>query len=144
MTKPFFDLWGSVRATFPSRSRMYAAVASVSISTIGGRVIGMIKLLTLLFPISGDDPALIAFNLCDCDQNFTSKRTREQPNEPAVISSSHRRFDYGYGLIDREHCFLNAEATLASPLFDVSGVVELARHRTADYAFAQRSASLFL
>jgi hypothetical protein len=123
---------------------MYAAVASVSISTIGGCVIGMIKLLTLLFPISGDDPALIAFNLCDCDQNFTSKRAREQPNEPAVISSPHRRFDYGYGLIDAEHCFLNAEATLASPLFDVSGVVELVRHRTADYAFAQRSASLFL
>jgi hypothetical protein len=61
-----------------------------------------------------------------------------------MISSSHRRFDYGYGLIDRQHCLLNAEATLASSLFDVSGVVELVRHRTADYAFAQRSASLFL
>ena len=61
-----------------------------------------------------------AFNLCHCEQNFTSKRAREQPNEPAVISSSHRRFDYGYGLVDREHCLLNAEATLASPLFDVN------------------------
>jgi hypothetical protein len=87
MTKPFFDLWGSVRATFPSRSRMYAAVASVSISTISGRVIGIIKLLTLFFPISGDDPALIAFDLCDYDEEFNSKRAREQPDESAVISS---------------------------------------------------------
>jgi hypothetical protein len=74
-----------VWATFASRSLIYAAVASVSISTIGGSAIGITKPLRRLFPVSGDDPAFIAFDLGDYDQNFTFKRAGEQRNESAVI-----------------------------------------------------------
>lgn len=73
---------------------MYAAVASVSISTTGGSLIGMTNPLTLLFPVSGDDPALIVFYFSDDDQNPTFKPAKQQPDESAMVSLARWRFEY--------------------------------------------------
>jgi hypothetical protein len=115
---------------------MYAAVASVSISTMGGCVIGITKPLDPLFPVSGDDPAFIAFNLGDYDKNFTFKRAGEQPNESTMISSSHWRLEDGCRLIDGEHRLFNAKAALTTALFDMRSVTKLIRHRIANYVVA--------
>ena len=71
---------------------MYAAVASVSISTTGGSVIGITKPLTPLFPVSGDDPAFISFYFSDNDENSTLKHAKEQPNQSTVVSVPRRSF----------------------------------------------------
>src|SRR4051812_43571095 len=93
ITKPFSDPKGSVEVTAESRNRMYAAVASVSISTTGGSVIGMTNPLTLLFPIPGDDPALILFYFRNDDQNSTFKGPKEQLNQASVVAFPNGRFE---------------------------------------------------
>jgi hypothetical protein len=72
---------------------MYAAVASVSISITGGSVIGITKPLSPLFPIPGDDPALISFYFGNFNEDSTLKRAKEQPDEPAVISIPRRSLE---------------------------------------------------
>src|SRR5712691_6049675 len=110
---------------------MYAAVASVSISTTGGSVVGITKPLMPLFPVPGDDPAFIAFDFGDYDENLTFKRAGEQPNESAVVSFARWSFENGSGLIDRERCLLDRESAIAGALFKMCGVVESVSHRTA-------------
>src|SRR6267143_282436 len=108
---------------------MYAAVASVSISTTGGCVIGITKPLLPLFPVSGDDPALISFYFGDDDQDSTLKGTKEQPDEPAVVSVPRRRLENRTGLIDGDLGLLDGKATLAGAFFDVCGIMEGISHR---------------
>lgn len=66
-------------------------------------MIGITKPLRPLFPISGDDPALISFYFGDDDEDSTLKGAKEQPDEPAVISVPRRSLEDRTGLIDREH-----------------------------------------
>jgi hypothetical protein len=88
----------------------------------GGWVIGITKLLQF-FPVSGDDPALISFCFGYDDQDSTFKRAREQPYEAAEVALTRRSFENRRQLVDGEHRLFNAEAPLASTLFDVRGVV---------------------
>src|SRR5207248_11660965 len=95
---------------------MYAAVASGSTSTTGGCVIGITKPLTRLFPVSGDDPAFISFYFgCD-NEDSTFKRTKEQPDQTALITLSFWRFKDRARLINRERHLFDRESTLASAL----------------------------
>ena len=110
---------------------MYAAVASVSISTTGGSVIGITKPLTPLFPVSGDDPAFISFYFGDNDEDSTLKRAKEQPDQPAMIAIPGWSLEDRRRLIDRERGLLDRESTLAGAFLNVCSVVERVRHRTA-------------
>src|SRR5207253_3735770 len=109
--------------------------ASVSISTTGGCVIGITKPLRF-FPVSGDDPAVIGFYLCNSNKDSTFKRPKEQPDESAVVAAPRRSLKNRSGLIDSEHCLLHGEAALASTLFNVRGIMEFIAHRIADYVRA--------
>src|SRR5262249_54437048 len=90
ITKPESEPKGSVRTIFASRRRMYAAVASVSISTTGGSVMGMMKPLA---PVSGDDQALIEFDFGYDYQSFPLEYPEEQPKHSAVITTTWRSFE---------------------------------------------------
>src|SRR2546423_2085867 len=129
MTNPFSDPKGSVDVTAESRNRMYAAVASVSISTTGGSVIGITNPLTLLFPITGDDPAFMLSYFCNYDQNPTFKEAKEQLDQTAVISFARRSLKNRSGLADSEFRLLDRKSPLASALFDVRCVVKPVMHR---------------
>src|SRR5438874_1288957 len=123
---------------------MYAAVASGSTSTTGGCVIGITKPLTRLFPVSGDDPAFISFYFGYDNEDSTFKRTKEQPDQTAVVSfrSGVLRIEAGLSIVSV--ACSTVKSTLASALLDMRGVVKFVRHRPADYALAETSASLFL
>jgi hypothetical protein len=92
---------------------------------------GITKPLRPLFPISGDDPALISFYFGNDDENPTPKGAKEQPDEPAVVSIPWRSLQDRTGLIDRERGLLECESPFQRASFDMRGVVEGVRHRVA-------------
>jgi len=106
-------------------------VASVSISTTGGSVIGMTKPLMPLFPLPGDDPALISSYLGNDNEDSTFKPSKEQPDEAAVVSLARGSFENGPVLIDRERCLFNRESAIAGAFLKMNGVVKLVGHRAA-------------
>jgi len=87
-----------------------------------------------LFPVSGDDPALISFYFRDDYQDSTFKRAKEQPDEAAVVSLAWRSLENGRRFVDRKGCLLNRESAIAGAFFKMRGVVELVSHQIDGYA----------
>ena len=94
---------------------------------------GITKPLRSLFPVSGDDPALIGFYFGNNNEDSTFKRAKELPDESAVVASARWRLEDRTGLIDREHRLFHGKAALACALFDMRGVMKFVRRRIANY-----------
>jgi hypothetical protein len=78
----------------------------------------------------------LAFTSATVTRISTFKRSKEQPDESAVVASPRRSLKNRSGLIDSEHRLLHGEAALASTLFNVRGIMKFISHRIADYVRA--------
>ena len=87
----------------------------MSISTTGGLVIGMTKPLMPLFPVSGDDPAVIGFYLGNIGEKFVTARA------PSPAREAHA---------------LPGKSALAGTLFNMRGIMKFIAHRIAGYVRA--------
>ena len=76
-------------------------------------MIGITKPLRSLFPVSGDDPALIGFYLGNDSKDSTFKRSKEQPDESAVVPTAYGRFDDRCGIVYCKLRLFDSEAAFA-------------------------------
>src|SRR6266566_396134 len=86
----------------------------------------------------------LAFTSATTTRILLSNARKNNQTKPLWFPLRGGVFENGRRLIDGERCLLNRESTMAGAFFSMCGVVEFIWHRTRDYAFAQRSASLFL
>jgi hypothetical protein len=65
------------------------------------------------------------------NEDSTFKRSKEQPDETAVVSLARWSFEDGGWLIDRQRCLFNRESAIAGAFLKMRGVMELVSHRAA-------------